>query len=982
VSQSAGPSTATELASARARAAWDRGGSELAAGRVEAARLWLARACRLAPSDLTPMLSLAAATLASGRAREAVPLFRAVAERADAGAAWLGLASACLRAGDPDGAAAALRTALSRHVLAGLGDGALADRVAGAQGWCGLGPDGRLIGRAAGPVRCRLDGVAWRGGLGDLVPATGATLRVRAGGRELLGSPLDLAAPRRLEGVVRATAAGGLAGWAWHPGDPARAPRLTLVAGAFTRAIAPDDRTVAAPRPLAEPRGFHVPAADLAGLAEPIAVLGPDGRHLAGSPLSLGVPPPMPLSLAAAPARAPSRPGRPVAVVVPVHRGARETMACLRDVIRTAPDAALIVVDDASPEPALVAALDALAGSGAARLLRSSRNLGFPGAANLGVRAALALDPPRDVVLLNSDTRLPPGWLDRLRAAVHAHPDIGTATPLSNDGSLASYPDPAGGNPAPTGRDLSRLARLAARANPGVVVEVPTGVGFCLYLRRECLAATGLLREDVFAQGYGEENDFCLRATRLGWRHVVVPGAYVAHVGGRSFGTARAALLERNLEVLERLHPGYRERIAAWHAADPLGPARRRLDRERWDARAAPGAGAVVLVTHAEGGGVERCVTDRAAALLRLGHEPILLRPARDRPGVARVDAAGFPNLLFRLPDERAALAAVLRPRRPAWLEVHHLLGHDPSIRALAADLAIPTEYRLHDYAAFCPRLTLTAADGRYCGEPAVSGCVACVAAHGGRLREAIDPAALRARSAADLAAARRVVVPSADMAARIGRHFPGLSVTVAPHEPDPVARAGAGAGASAAAGPGERRVLVVGGIGRAKGFDVLLACARDAAARRLDLRFAVVGHTLDDEALFETGRVDITGPYREGEAAALIAEQGACVGFLPSLWPETWCFALSEMLAAGLPVLAFDIGAQADRIRVAGQGWLLPLGAPAATINGILHSLRPDVTKRLAVRPNVMQTASIPAVRPPPGPTPPAATTPTHNPR
>ena len=60
-----------------------------------------------------------------------------------------------------------------------------------------------------------------------------------------------------------------------------------------------------------------------------------------------------------------------------------------------------------------------------------------------------------------------------------------------------------------------------------------------MYIRRECLDAAGLFRADVFAQGYGEENDFCLRARHLGWRHVAVPGVFVAHLGGRSFGSAR-----------------------------------------------------------------------------------------------------------------------------------------------------------------------------------------------------------------------------------------------------------------------------------------------------------------------------------------------------------------------------------------------------------------------------------------------------------
>ena len=84
-----------------------------------------------------------------------------------------------------------------------------------------------------------------------------------------------------------------------------------------------------------------------------------------------------------------------------------------------------------------------------------------------------------------------------------------------------------------------------------------------MYVQRACLDAVGLLRADLFAQGYGEENDFCLRARHLGWRHVAAPGVFVAHVGGHSFGAAARHLRARNEALLERLHPGYAELIAA-----------------------------------------------------------------------------------------------------------------------------------------------------------------------------------------------------------------------------------------------------------------------------------------------------------------------------------------------------------------------------------------------------------------------------------
>jgi len=132
-------------------------------------------------------------------------------------------------------------------------------------------------------------------------------------------------------------------------------------------------------------------------------------------------------------------------------------------------------------------------------------------------------------------------------------------------------------------------------------------------------------------------------------------------------------------------------------------------------------------------------------------------------------------------------------------------------------------------------------------------------------------------------------------------------------------------------------RICVVGAIGVDKGFEILLACARDAAERALPVEFVVVGHTIDDGRLLDTGRVFVTGEYRADEAAPLIQAQNASLAWVPSIWPETWCFTLSEAWRAGLRVATFDLGAQAERVRRTGRGIVLPLGLPPASINSAL---------------------------------------------
>jgi glycosyltransferase involved in cell wall biosynthesis len=535
---------------------------------------------------------------------------------------------------------------------------------------------------------------------------------------------------------------------------------------------------------------------------------------------------------------------------------------------------------------------------------------------------------------LNSDTLLPPGALQTLLAALYARAEIGSATPFSNDATICGYPR-AERNPAPDLAAATTLDALAARSNGDEGVEIPTGVGFCLLMRHDCIARTGRFRPALFAQGYGEENDWCERARALGWRHVAVPEAFVAHHGSVSFGRARTDLIRRNLAILDRLHPGYATRVAAHIAADPLRPARQRLDAARWAEARRPGA--VLLVTHAGTGGVAQVLARRCAAIRAEGLRPVVLG-AED--GVCSLDEAGtgpwhrYPNLRHVLPRDLDALEALLAADRPVRAEIHHLLGHDPSVMDLPARLRIPFEIWVHDYAAFCPRIALFAA-GRYCGEPDLPGCEACVAT-GAEPEQPTGPAVLRARAARHFQAATRVVVPCADVLRRMRRHLPQARYEVHPWEDDtswPPLRPPRPA-------PG-LRIAVVGAIGPVKGYDVLLAAARDAAERRLPLEFIVVGYSRDDAALLETGRVFVTGEFRREEAAAVIAAQDPEFAFLPSVWPETWCYALSDAWAAGLAAAVFDLGAQAERVRRTRRGWVLPLGLSAAPLNDALMTLK-----------------------------------------
>jgi len=257
--------------------------------------------------------------------------------------------------------------------------------------------------------------------------------------------------------------------------------------------------------------------------------------------------------------------------------------------------------------------LDASKYHGLIELHELPTNLGFVGACNFG----MTLHPERDVLLLNSDTEVHNDWLDRLRATACRGDRTATVTPLSNNATICSYPRFVENNIVPLELADAELDALAARVNAGVEVDIPTGVGFCMYIRRACLDELGLFDVEAFGRGYGEENDLCCRARARGWRNVLAADVFVRHYGGVSFGSMKPERELKAVATVERRHPGYLRLVQRFIADDPVRPYRERLDCARLRCRAQ--SGSILFVLHAWGGGTEHHVDDLRELLARQG---------------------------------------------------------------------------------------------------------------------------------------------------------------------------------------------------------------------------------------------------------------------------------------------------------------------------------------------------------------------------
>jgi O-antigen biosynthesis protein len=623
-------------------------------------------------------------------------------------------------------------------------------------------------------------------------------------------------------------------------------------------------------------------------------------------------------------------PFRPVNVIVPVYRGIRETRQCLESLVssRLPASCQVTVIDDCGPEPDLGCLLAEFSGLPHFTVLRNPCNLGFVASVNRG----MALRPDHDPLLLNADTEVPCDWVWRLQQALYAAPDIGTVTPFSNNATICSYPRFCCDNNLPPSTTTAELDRLFQQANAGSSVDIPTAVGFCMLIRRECLDDIGLFDVERFGRGYGEENDFCMRAAKRGWRHVLCADTFVYHAGAVSFATEHDDRVRQALTILERRHPSYSLLVRKHVLSDPAAQCRHRVDLLRLGGSPLP---KILVISHDLGGGVLRHVKDLAQQFE--GKALFLLM--RAAPGhqieISWCREGEAMRLFFHRDRDWSALCAFLIGIRIVRVHFHHWLGLPDSIWKIPELCGVPYDVTIHDYHTICPRINLVDQSGKYCGEPEVAACDRCMAR---TPRIAGGIANWRDQWRTRLAGASRVLAPSEDAAARFRRYFPDLSCIVAPH---PESNGVAPVVSPTAHSPTQPfKILAIGALSRIKGGALLEACAVDAAARELPLCFHLIGYAWRPLSA-PASRLTFTGAYHDKDLSGLIDSADADIVWFPAIWPETYSYTLSAALAAGLPIAATNLGAPPERLAGRCWSWVCDWRWSASEWNDFFMSMR-----------------------------------------
>jgi GT2 family glycosyltransferase len=626
-------------------------------------------------------------------------------------------------------------------------------------------------------------------------------------------------------------------------------------------------------------------------------------------------------------------------VVVPIYGNLAAVRRCLTSLLASQNKTRLriLAVDDCSPDPELARYLDALAKAGKVVLVRNEKNCGFTASVNRGMR-----ETSGDVLLLNSDTEVPFGLVDRLVAHACADANIATVTPFSNNATICGWPVMGIGCALPPPFSLAEIDDACASANAGRRYDLPTGVGSCMLVRRAALHSLGLFDEKVFTRGYGEECDFCQRAIKNGWRNVLAADAFVYHEGEQSFGVESHALKQLADRRLAGLHPNYWRDVSAFVASDPPHKARFAAIAALLRAGRKP---VVLEVVHAIGGGVRKFMDELVSN--DNAHHLVLRPQAHGTHHLAALSIMLGTETAIAAIDLSNPLeaAGVLRMFGVTGIEIQHILGFENRLHELITALGAPFDFVAHDYFAICPRIHLFHPHtNTYCGEPDHAGCRACLARPQPRALEQ-DIVLWREQQAWLVREAAEVLCPSYDTAKRLSRYFPGRYFHVVPHEDQEDIRR-----SRKVRRPTDLesfRVAVLGAISAHKGSDLLirLACAAELAHPRVS--FILIGYLEKGACNKLPANIEIVGPYQDEDLEERIATADPHAIWFPARWPETYSYTLSAALRSGRPIVAPAIGAFDERLHGLDHARLHPLDAEPEEIFGLLF----DVGKAEAAR-------------------------------
>lgn len=349
---------------------------------------------------------------------------------------------------------------------------------------------------------------------------------------------------------------------------------------------------------------------------------------------------------------------------------------------------------------------------------------------------------------------------------------------------------------------------------------------------------------------------------------------------------------------------------------------------------------ALMVIDHDLGGGANMYRERMLASLLERGESVLVLTfflptlqfvlEYRDACRTERFALVGLPDVIAVA--ESGLVQEIFYNNAVSF----HNPVHIPELLIyLKESTGIHFRLALHDYFCICPSYFLLNDKGRYCDLPPALECNRCLGNNKESFVQVAGVAGIanwRTCWGRCLQASEEIICFSEASRAILQRAYPELSqgrMVLRPHTLSYLPQVAPRINFNA-----PLHIGVLGNLTKPKGAAVVRSLAEEILRRGLHIPITVIG-TVDAE--YQIPTVSETGRYTPDRLANLIEMSGANLFLFPSIWPETFSYVVAELIALDVPVVCFDFGAPAERVRNYQLGHVIPYGGPYALLDELL---------------------------------------------
>jgi len=630
-------------------------------------------------------------------------------------------------------------------------------------------------------------------------------------------------------------------------------------------------------------------------------------------------------------------------IIVPVFNSFHFLIKCIESVlINTDLNVnRLIVIDDKSTDERIVPFLEALITNEKLNIvfIKNEENLGFVKTVNNGMRYS-----DNDVLLLNSNTEVTKNWLEKIQKCAYIKEKVATVTPLSNDAGIVSVPLFQRANKIPNGYDLNEYQMLIDRISYKEYPEIPMGISFCMYIRREALNVVGFFDEEA----YGEEEYFCYRCLSHGYKHILCDDVIIYHDASQSISGYYLETLENKKKTLKNKYSFYKSNTKYWVYHNSINYINKNIN---YNICINNGKSNVLIIIHSWDmqlgnnklvGGTSYHVYD-IIKILRNKYNFHVLIPLPPYNGMYSICSyweggeetldivslfsqyynGGFFNSGYSI-----MLKNIIDIFKINIIHIHHMMYHYFDLVNILKNEKIKLFISLHDYFSICPRINKVTKDNLYCGHWDEAKCNSCLSSFN-KIEGINNIEAWNSVWNLLFSYANKIIAPSEAAKREVSEVYNHLSIDVVEHGIDTLNDKKE----LDIDTDKEFHVAFLGGISVIKGKKLIEELIKYSRHNKDGIFFHLFGNIDQNIRKMKCKNFIYHGEYDRNELNKLFKVNNIKLICIFSIWPETYSYTLTESVSNNIPLLAIDLGAVGQRIKENNLGWLIKNGTDISEI-------------------------------------------------